>query len=640
MPSRGVYAGSVQAVGWPLRAGDTGAVLTYTPNVQGTAGKATEVMVEEQAQVPDGTDGAEDPAEEAWREAIEAHCDRYLGPCPNVVAETATDLVRIDLDPYLPAHNRERATVVTVGVSTKATSAPDAMASYRHIELFTYLPSNWSYGTDEAHWWPCRMLKDVGRLVHRLETWYAPGQLLGGDPDEPLTDETLLTGVVLLPPVYEDPAFDQLEIDGTSCRFLWAFPLTTPEIEFAQDRGVSRLLELMAERDVQLALDSRRACMITGDRYGQPNAHHAPPFDEPVQHASHPSQPQQRPTPQPPPQPTPPQQHPTPQPPPHLTPPPQPPPGAQQPPPQPAPAPPQRGPYGGGPPGPPQGPYRAPAPQYPQPHAPGLPQQPYGGPQQPYAPPQQPYGPPPAHPYGPPQQGGYGPPPQSPYGGPPQAPPAPQQPYGQPYQGRPQYPSPYPQQPPPPSYGQPPAPQYGPPPGQGPYGGPQYPPGPPQQPRPPQQQGPPAGSPRQSPELWNRIHAGVEQRLDRLLQTEGFLVIEESSTGYYVMLASSRKRSTLTCEAVSNQFLPTGRRLSPEQEQRMRALGWSPPGTGEASSTWNHARTLPMPVRPAGVARVVVATLRDIYGCDPRRLSYTGNPTAVADINEPFHPER
>ncbi|MBO0827688.1 MAG: suppressor of fused domain protein [Streptosporangiales bacterium] len=610
-------------------------------------------MAEEQAQIPEGADGAEDPVEEAWREAIEAHCDRYLGPCPNVVAETGTDLVRIDLDPYLPAHNRERTTVVTVGVSTKATSAPDAMASYRHIELFTYLPSNWSYGTDEAHWWPCRMLKDVGRLVHRLETWYAPGQLLGGDPDEPLTDETLLTGVVLLPPVYEDPAFDQLEIDGASCRFLWAFPLTTPEIEFAQDRGVSRLLELMAERDVQLPLDSRRACMITGDRYGQPSAHRAaPPADEPVQHTSHPSQPPQHATPQhatpQPPQPAqhaaqqqgPPAQQQPPQQPPPQRPPRQGPPA--QPPPQP---PPQHGPYGGGPPAQPQGPYGAPGPQYPQPYAPS-PQQPppHGG---------TPHQAPPAQPYGPPQQGGYGPPPNAPYGGQPQGPygrppQGPPQQYGQqPYQGRPRYQQPYPQQQPPPSYGQPPGPQYGPPPGQapGPYGGPRYPQGPPPQPRPPQQQGPPQqgpppGSPRQSPELWNRIHAGVEQRLDRLLQTEGFLVVEESSTGYYVMLASSRKRSTLTCEAVSNQFLPTGRRLSPEQEQRMRALGWSPPGTGEASGTWNHARTLPMPVRAAGVARVVVATLRDIYGCDPRRLSYTGNPTAVADMNEPFHPDQ
>src|SRR5690606_34188501 len=121
-----------------------------------------------------------------------------------------------------------------------------------------------------------------------------------------------------------------------------------------------------------------------------------------------------------------------------------------------------------------------------------------------------------------------------------------------------------------------------------------------------------------------------EQRLNRLLQTDGFLVIEESSSGYYVMLASSRQRGTLVCEAVSNQFLPTGRRLSSEQEQRMRQLGWSPPGQGEASGTWNHARTLHVPIKVPGVARVAVTTLRDIYGCDPRKLSYTGNPTAVA----------
>lgn len=477
-------------------------------------------MVEEQAEVPDNGDASAevDPAEEAWRDAIEEHCDRFLGPCPNVVAETSSDLVRIDLDPYLPAHNRERTTLLTVGVSTKATVAPDAMAQYRHIELFTYLPSNWSYGTDEAHWWPCRMLKDVGRLVHRLETWYAPGQLLGGDPEEALTDESLLTGVVLLPPVYEDPAFDQLEIDGKSCRFLWAFPLTTPEIEFAQERGVSRLLELMAERDVQLPLDSRRACMITGKKYGDADSSSRSVPESTAQHSSHPSVPPTSVAPS-----QPPARH------------------------------------------------RADPPQ----HQSGPPQHQSGPPRHQSGPPPGPYGPPPQQPR--PSQPQYGPPPGAPYGGAPQ----------------------------------------------------QRPPVPPPQP------GPPQG---QALDLWNKIQAGIEQRLNRLLQTDGFLVVEEASSGYYVMLASNRQRGTLVCEAVSNQFLPSGRRLAPDQEQRMRALGWSPPGQGEASGTWNYARTLHVPIKVPGVSRVAVATLRDIYRCDPHKLSYTGNPTAVADVNEPFNP--
>lgn len=131
---------------------------------------------------------------------------------------------------------------------------------------------------------------------------------------------------------------------------------------------------------------------------------------------------------------------------------------------------------------------------------------------------------------------------------------------------------------------------------------------------------------------------GVQQRLARLLETDGYLVVEEAVTGYYVQFASNRRRGTLVCEAVSNQFLPPGRRLSPEQDQRMRTLGWSPPGQGEAGGSWNHARTLHTPVKVAGVSRVAVTTLRDIYGCEPRRLSYTGNPTAVADLGEPFNP--
>ncbi|MGH3097094.1 MAG: suppressor of fused domain protein [Streptosporangiales bacterium] len=562
-------------------------------------------MVEEQAQPQGPEEGAQDPAEEAWRDAVEEHCDQYLGPCPNVIAETSSDLVRIDLDPYLPAHNRDRTTVLTVGVSTRATKAPDAMASYRRIELFTYLAANWSYGTDEAHWWPCRMLKDVGRLVHRYDTWYAPGQLLGGDAEEPLTDDSLLTGVVLLPPVYEDPSFDQLEIDGESCRFLWAFPLTTPEIEFAQDRGVSRLLELMAERDVQLPLDARRACMVTGKKPGAAGGTSTPSEPEAPPRSQAP-QPQAAP-------------HPSPEPPPQASPAPQ---GAPYrtpgPPPQASPSPAPQAPPGQ--PGPPQpGPYGAPQPQqppvqpYPQPGQGPYPPQPYpqqgpyGPPPQPQPPPQGPYGPPAQPPAGPQGRGAPYPPPQQPY--------YPPQPY-QPYQGGP-YPAP-PQGPP----QQAPAP--------GPYG-------PPPQPAVPQQPPSPA-APGAAQDPWNSVLDGAQQRLARLVETDGYLVVEEAVTGYYVQFASSRWRGTLVCEAVSNQFLPPGRRLSAEQEQRMRALGWSPPGQGEASGSWNHARTLRTPVKVAGVARVAVTTLRDIYGCDPRRLSYTGNPTSVADLHEPFNP--
>lgn len=211
------------------------------------------------------------PPPRGWRRAVDAHCEEHLGACPGVFHELLSDRVHLDLHPHPPTPYRPRWTVVTGGVSDLETAAPEAMAPYRRIELLAYLPPSWPVqswgprGTEEA-WWPARMLKDLGRLVHDHQTWLGPGHTvaLGGERHKPFVRSSLLTSVILIGPGYEAATFDRLSIDGIPCRFLWACPITEGEERLALEQGAEVLYELMDRHHLPREIDPHRACMVTG----------------------------------------------------------------------------------------------------------------------------------------------------------------------------------------------------------------------------------------------------------------------------------------------------------------------------------------------------------------------------------------
>lgn len=86
--------------------------------------------------------------------------------------------------------------------------------------------------------------------------------------------------------------------------------------------------------------------------------------------------------------------------------------------------------------------------------------------------------------------------------------------------------------------------------------------------------------------------------------------------------------------AVSNASLPNGYHLDRTAVAGMVALGWSPPGVVEGSG--EEFGALISPGEPAEVTRLVVRTLRDVYGAPhPAFLTYVAQDATGAPVTAP-----
>jgi hypothetical protein len=202
---------------------------------------------------------------ERWHDALDAHCEGFLGPAPHAVGEIVpSSAFTVTLYPHAPRPGRPWLTVRTAGVSDHPMAVPPDREAQRYCELLTYLPHDWEL-EDSGGWWPAAMLRRVGQFVHEHETWLAQGHTVTlSEPGETYAPGTPFSAVLLRAPDIEDPDFDELEIEGVPCRFLWAFPITQAETDHKLEHGSAALLELVHQHDPGHILNPARACLITG----------------------------------------------------------------------------------------------------------------------------------------------------------------------------------------------------------------------------------------------------------------------------------------------------------------------------------------------------------------------------------------
>jgi hypothetical protein len=123
---------------------------------------------------------------------------------------------------------------------------------------------------------------------------------------------------------------------------------------------------------------------------------------------------------------------------------------------------------------------------------------------------------------------------------------------------------------------------------------------------------------------WDDLEAGLRDALGKLprgavLQLSEAALPEEG--GYYAQLWQDPDR--VHAEISGNGVVRPDRRLRPETEARIAALGWGPPGTGNPV---NWSMTLDWPAPAAGyrlLAARLVAVLRDVFElATPDDLAY------------------
>ena len=115
--------------------------------------------------------------------------------------------------------------------------------------------------------WALDLLRRLGRFAHEQRTFLGPGHTVAfTNPPTPITDGTLLSAVLLTPPIFEDPAFDRLSIDGDDVRFLNVVPVTPAELEVKLEKGLDAAYDLLANGDLHQIVDLHRACLVTGEQ--------------------------------------------------------------------------------------------------------------------------------------------------------------------------------------------------------------------------------------------------------------------------------------------------------------------------------------------------------------------------------------
>ena len=198
------------------------------------------------------TDGEKEwqaPHGEECIEEISAHIERYIGQVDMVFHEMVSDTVHIDIHHVKPTKERPVHTLITSGMSDLKMKLPEGVSSTPYMELMVTLPASWEITEasfqNEDWYWPIRQMKILARFPHKLSTWLAWGHTIpNGDPAEPFSNNTKLSGVIILPPISTPNDFQSLEINKDKViEFYSVIPLYNEEINLKLSQGTEPLLD-------------------------------------------------------------------------------------------------------------------------------------------------------------------------------------------------------------------------------------------------------------------------------------------------------------------------------------------------------------------------------------------------------------
>ncbi|MQX53473.1 suppressor of fused domain protein [Alcanivorax sediminis] len=197
----------------------------------------------------DGEKEWEAPDGEECIEEISDHIERHIGDVSSVFHELISDTVHIDVHHVKPTRERPFHTLVTSGMSDRQMNVPEGVNATRYMELMVTLPEGWRIDDesfrDEIWYWPVRQLKFLARFPHKFETWLGWGHTIpNGDPAEPFSENTDLSGVIILPSVNVTEEFRSLEINKEKViEFYSVVPLYDEEMNLKLRKGTDSLLD-------------------------------------------------------------------------------------------------------------------------------------------------------------------------------------------------------------------------------------------------------------------------------------------------------------------------------------------------------------------------------------------------------------
>jgi Suppressor of fused protein (SUFU) len=215
----------------------------------------------------------EAPQGEESVEQIGSHIDEHLGRTETVFHEIISDAVHIDVHFVKPSDKSPVVRLVTSGMSDRPMTTPSGVDVPRYAELLISLPPHWKLDQeslkDEAWYWPIRLLKVLARLPHKHSTWLGWGHTVpNGDPPEPYSTDSGLSGAILLPSVTVPDGFHTLVISPQkTITFYAVVPLYAPEMTLKLRSGSDALLKKLGSGNVNDIVNPARRD-VTRKRFG------------------------------------------------------------------------------------------------------------------------------------------------------------------------------------------------------------------------------------------------------------------------------------------------------------------------------------------------------------------------------------
>ncbi len=184
--------------------------------------------------------------QEDW-DAVEAHLERYFGPCDNVFHEIMSPDIHVDIYIMKPTPERNYYVLSTFGMGAHRMNVPEELADRKleRAEIIVTLPPDWKVTESGEEWyWPIRWLKILARLPINEDGWLGWGHTIANPDDAPFADNTRLCGLVLTEPQGFDEDAVCCELPGgDEVNFYQMIPLTFEEMQFKLAHDARALLE-------------------------------------------------------------------------------------------------------------------------------------------------------------------------------------------------------------------------------------------------------------------------------------------------------------------------------------------------------------------------------------------------------------
>jgi hypothetical protein len=194
---------------------------------------------------------------------VASHVEAVAGPVATVLRDPAAGAGAPPIDVLVvdPTPARPYRTLVTAGMSARASTAPVGWGDCRYAELALALPRDWPWPPGpQSGGWPVDLLRSVARVPQVFGGWlWLDHTVTNGDPPRPYAPETPLCAVVLRRVALLGPHMARVRrADGESAWILAVVPLHADELALDRREGAAALGAALDRARVTELLDPQR----------------------------------------------------------------------------------------------------------------------------------------------------------------------------------------------------------------------------------------------------------------------------------------------------------------------------------------------------------------------------------------------